>query len=64
MVWSQVDTGGREPDPVNMYATPPNTTMNPAALGISGSGQPHNNMQPFLALRFIICCNGIFPQRP
>jgi microcystin-dependent protein len=63
MVWSQVDTGGREPSPVNMYATPPNTTMNPGALGISGSGQPHNNMQPFLAVRFNICCNGIFPQR-
>ena len=63
MVWSQVDTGGREPDPVNMYATPPNTTMNPGALAPAGNGQPHNNMQPFLAVRFIICYDGIFPPR-
>lgn len=62
-VWSQVDTGGREPDPVNMYAQTPNTTMNPGALSPAGSGQPHNNMQPFLAVRFIICYDGIFPTR-
>jgi microcystin-dependent protein len=63
MIWSQVNTGGREPTPVNMYATPPNTTMNPGALSATGNGLPHNNMQPFLAMRFIICINGIFPSR-
>jgi microcystin-dependent protein len=37
--------------------------MSPMALGASGSSQPHNNMQPFLGLNFIICYNGDFPQR-
>lgn len=29
----------------------------------SGSSQPHNNMQPFLVLNFIICSEGNFPSR-
>lgn len=34
-----------------------------AAVGIIGSGQPHNNMQPYLVLYFIIALQGIFPPR-
>lgn len=34
------------------------------ALGISGGGLPHNNMQPYLTLNFCIALQGIFPQRP
>lgn len=49
------------------YNTGTNTQMNPAAvqatIGISGGSQPHNNMQPFLALNFIIATQGIFPSR-
>jgi microcystin-dependent protein len=63
MLWAQVNTGGREPEPINNYTSPPNTTMNPGALGATGNGAPHNNMQPFLAVRFIICIDGIFPSR-
>lgn len=33
------------------------------AVGISGSGFPHNNMQPYLTLTFIIALQGIFPPR-
>jgi microcystin-dependent protein len=29
----------------------------------AGGGQPHNNMQPYLALNFIIALQGIFPPR-
>ncbi|KPN97669.1 phage tail protein [Lysinibacillus sp. ZYM-1] len=29
-----------------------------------GGNQPHNNMQPFVALNFIICLEGIFPPKP
>jgi microcystin-dependent protein len=37
--------------------------MNPLALVPAGSSQPHNNLQPFLGLTFIICMQGIFPSR-
>ena len=29
----------------------------------SGGGQPHNNMQPYLVLNYIICIMGIYPSR-
>lgn len=38
--------------------------MASTALAVSGGGQPHTNMQPFLALNFCICLNGEFPSRP
>lgn len=31
--------------------------------GPSGGGQPHNNMQPYLAITFVICMQGVFPPR-
>jgi microcystin-dependent protein len=34
------------------------------SVGISGSNQPHNNMQPYLTLRYCIATDGIFPSRP
>ncbi len=42
---------------------PPNTTLNPAALSVAGSGLPHNNLMPYLTLNFCIAMQGIFPQR-
>lgn len=39
----------------------PNTTMNPAMVGISGASQPVNNMQPYLTVTYIIALQGIFP---
>jgi microcystin-dependent protein len=38
-----------------------NTNMNSAAIGSSGQNQPHDNMQPFLAVSFIIALVGIYP---
>jgi microcystin-dependent protein len=38
--------------------------MNPAALNLSGGGLPHNNLQPFLVVTFIIALQGVFPARP
>jgi len=46
------------------YNSTPNTAMNPLAVGFSGGSQPHNNMQPYLSLTYIICYEGIYPQRP
>jgi microcystin-dependent protein len=39
------------------------TQMNPQALGIAGSSLPHNNLQPYLVLNFIIAMQGVFPPR-
>jgi microcystin-dependent protein len=47
---------------LNQYSNaPPSINMDPAALGITGGGQPHDNMMPFLAVNFIISTFGIFP---
>jgi microcystin-dependent protein len=43
---------------------PANTFMSPQATSITGGGQPHNNMMPYLTLNFCIALQGIFPQRP
>ncbi|HEU4414228.1 MAG TPA: tail fiber protein [Candidatus Angelobacter sp.] len=74
---AQAGAGGGQPSPSgNVWAsglkTGPslysasgsnNVQMSPAALSISGGSQPHNNMQPFLALNFCIALLGIFPPR-
>jgi microcystin-dependent protein len=40
------------------------TPMNFQALGLTGGGLPHNNMQPYLTLNYCIALQGIFPPRP
>ena len=35
----------------------------PPTLGVTGGSQPHNNLQPFLGLNYIICVEGIYPSR-
>jgi microcystin-dependent protein len=49
---------------VPQYRPSGDTSMAPAALGPAGSGQPHNNMQPYLTLTFVIALQGVFPSRP
>lgn len=44
-------------------ATPDGTTMNPAMIGNVGGGAPHNNVQPYQAVTFIIALQGVFPSR-
>jgi microcystin-dependent protein len=39
------------------------TTLQPASVSNVGGSQPHNNMQPYLVLNFIIALQGIFPSR-
>lgn len=49
---------------VAAYGTTGNSVqMNPLTLSASGSSFPHNNMQPYLALYFVIAMQGIFPPR-
>jgi microcystin-dependent protein len=40
-----------------------NSTMSPQAVTITGGSLPHNNLQPFLVVFFIIALQGIFPPR-
>lgn len=63
-VWSEFGTDGRPPVLVPLFGATGDAAMHPQALTTAGQGKPHNNMQPFTAVRFIICTNGIFPPRP
>jgi microcystin-dependent protein len=47
-----------------IYAGPSSLgAMLPTILSNIGGSQPHNNMQPYLVLNFIIALQGIFPSR-
>jgi microcystin-dependent protein len=37
--------------------------MNTAAVGGAGGSQPHDNMQPYLCINFIISLFGVFPSQ-
>jgi len=45
------------------YTPTPSSTMSPNAVAPVGNNQPHDNMQPYLAVSFIIALQGIYPQR-
>lgn len=52
--------------PVNAYtnnAPNPANALNAATCGMAGGNQPHDNMQPYLGMNYIICLFGIFPSR-
>lgn len=44
-------------------AGPMDTTLNAQTLGQAGGSQAHTNMQPSLALNFVICVSGNWPPR-
>jgi microcystin-dependent protein len=50
-----------------IYKTPagaaPPQALAANAVGITGGGQPHNNMMPYLSLNFCIALQGVFPPR-
>jgi microcystin-dependent protein len=51
----------------SIYSNTSDTTMaangGQVTVGIAGGSQPHNNMQPYLGLNYIIAVEGIFPSR-
>jgi microcystin-dependent protein len=50
--------------PLNFIApASANTTMAPGTITPAGNSQPHNNMQPYLAVTYIIALAGIYPSR-
>ena len=55
--------GNSEPDRVYNTTATPTLSMAPQAIGSSGQGQPHDNMQPYEVLLFCIALRGVFPPR-
>lgn len=39
------------------------STLNPASIGMTGSGVGHSNLQPYLTINYCIALQGIFPSR-
>jgi microcystin-dependent protein len=66
-VASESDATGRVPatlpagKPLAYGTDKPYATIDPSAIGSAGGGSAHNNIQPYLAVTFIICTNGTFP---
>jgi microcystin-dependent protein len=46
---------------IQHYAATSNGTMNATAIGNTGGGQAHSNLQPSLCINFIIALTGVYP---
>lgn len=56
--------GNAFPSGGGTYQTAPDgTTMAQQMIALAGGSQPHNNLQPYLALNICIALEGIFPSR-
>jgi microcystin-dependent protein len=60
-VWSGARRGQGTP---YAAASSANTQLAPAVLQLAGGSQAHENMQPYVAMNFIICLDGTYPPRP
>jgi microcystin-dependent protein len=54
---------GRGQTAPQIYGGSAPATMNPTMIAPTGGGQPHDNIQPYLCVTFIIALEGIFPSR-
>ncbi len=54
----------RSPAAIPQYAAGSNTTLAASAVATSGGDQPHNNLQPYQCVSFIIALQGIYPSHP
>ena len=53
-----------QPKGSSLYGVvPPDGAMAPYGISSVGAGQPHDNMQPYLCIAFIISLFGIFPSQ-
>jgi microcystin-dependent protein len=68
------NNGGNQPAPigflpaannvVKLYTSlPPNTALTSNSITSAGGSQPHTNIQPYLAINFILSLYGIFPSQ-
>lgn len=55
--------GTTNPDGLYNSAPALNEPFSPKAIGSTGGSQPHENLQPYLALTFIISLFGIYPSQ-
>ena len=55
--------GNSEPDRLYNQTATPTLAMAPQAIGPSGQGQAHDNMQPYEVLLFCIAMVGVYPPR-
>lgn len=63
---SPVNNVPATPEQAAIYGPGPgDVTLNnlSVVVGIAGGSQPHNNMQPYLGVNYIICMEGIYPSR-
>lgn len=54
---------GLSPGSSGVYGTPPDTSLNPVTISAAGGSQPHNNLQPYLVINYVIALVGLFPSR-
>lgn len=54
----------RSPSAIPQFGAAADTTLATSAVTTTGLSQPHNNMQPYLTLSFIIALQGVYPSRP
>jgi microcystin-dependent protein len=61
-IWGKPQYGRQA---INAYSAAGGTlaAMHPAAILPTGGSLPHNNLQPYLTLNFIIALQGVFPPR-
>ncbi|WP_433944205.1 phage tail protein [Paenibacillus sp. SN-8-1] len=50
--------------PTMMTATMNTTASISGTTGVAGTGLPFSNVQPYQVINYIICVNGLYPQRP
>jgi microcystin-dependent protein len=55
--------GTSEPDKLYAKTVTPTLAMAPQAIGSSGQGQAHDNMQPYEVLLYCIALRGVYPPR-
>lgn len=59
-IWAS-GPGGKVPK--RTYSQLADTPMNPNIVGAVGGGQPHNNIQPYLSMNYMIALEGVFPPK-
>lgn len=64
-VWAAVpEYKGQPAEPAYVnYTEDTSVSMSEEALASVGESLPHNNMQPYMAMNFIIALKGVFPPR-